>query len=158
MNWPTVLTTSGVTTLLVGILVYVVRQSIASEYAKELEKYKSLLSLQERGKIQSAGLAEFICLRLRPGYAKSDDENAHRLEVQKEYWKLVPWLDVDTLKALSKVLQNWDNPGRAYLQAIVEARRAIWGSRDEVTAEWLWHWPPVPDPHRKTESSASVTQ
>lgn len=97
MNWSEILTTSVVTTALMGaltcVLTYVLREwitirlreSVSAEYRQALEFFKQKLVWEDKRRQQAAEVAELFSLWLQSNYDKAKDENIGRYELQKKY-------------------------------------------------------------------------
>lgn len=152
MNWSNILLTSGLTTLLMGALGFLLkewvstrlRESIGAEYKKALELFKQQIAWEEKRKQQAAEIADLFSLWLQHNYDKSRDVDLIRYDLQKKYWELVFWLDAPILQAVHQAFASASNPGISHKQALIAVRQIYLGKDDPILPNDLFHWDPIP--------------
>ena len=126
-----------------------IKESIAAEFRREHEKFTSDLRKEHeryaaelrrdheqfaesvrwasQRKEKAAQIAEvisaWIALNHDPDKAKS---TAAYIDMQRKYWELCLWLDIDTLRLLNRALTA--QPGADYKQALASARAVLVGN------------------------------
>lgn len=82
-------------------------EGIKAEYAKQLELYKNEINLIEKRRELSAQVVDLInrYKELPSEYEKQDDEQDDEQfrRFEQDYYKLVPWIPTDILKALNSL-------------------------------------------------------
>jgi hypothetical protein len=78
-------------------------EAVRAHYARQLELYKYEVSLMEKRRELSAQVVDLInrYKELPPAGEKQDEEQLRRFE--QDYYKLVPWIPTDILKALNSL-------------------------------------------------------
>jgi hypothetical protein len=102
-------------------------EAVKAEYARQLELYKDAINLLEKRRELSAQVVDLInrYKELPPAGAKQDEEQLRHFE--QDYYKLVPWIPTDILKALNSLFST-SVPADARpdpKDVIVAVRRAI---------------------------------
>jgi hypothetical protein len=147
MNWLSIFTTSGITTVLLGAFVFCMKTklnaSIAHGYQKALEEYKGSLQWESRRREQATQIAELISLWVAGNYDKRLDKNLARYQIQKKYWELALWLEPCVLRALNKAFTGDQFTTLRYKEALIAVRKAIVGATDDIQPLELVHWNPV---------------
>lgn len=148
MDWLNILFTSGITSGLIALLVFLskewiavrLKESIAAEYKQALEEYKSQLQWEEKRKQQAAEIAELFSLWMKHNYFPEESNNKIRYELQKKYWELVLWLDAPVLNAVHIAFKSSTNPGITHKQALIAVRKLYVDENDGIKADDLFHW------------------
>jgi len=100
-------------------------EAVKVEYARQLERYKDDMNLMDKRRELSARVVDLIN-RYKELPSTAAEENQLRL-FEQEYYKLVPWIPSDILKALNSLFSN-SVPAATKPDSkdvIVEVRRAI---------------------------------
>ena len=151
MNWSDILVSSAVTTASLSAIGFLLKEwvstrlkeSVADEYKRALEKFKAELQWDVRRREQATQVAELFSLWLTGEYDSSRDANAIRLELQKKYWELSLWLDSPVLRKINELFVKGGPAGLRHKEALLAVRKLIVGADDDVTADELVHWDPV---------------
>jgi len=122
------------------------RESVAAEYRRELEKFKGELAWETRRREQAAQVGSVLSLWMKMNYDPGLNPNALRHELQQKYWELALWLDASVLRELNKCVVGTGTPGLQHKVAMIGVRKLLVGKDDPVTAEELAHWNPVVAP------------
>ncbi len=154
MSWLEIFSTSGLTVVLLGSLVFIgknwfvnrLKESISAEYKKSLENYKEMVRWESVKKEKTTGIAEILSLWLLHNYDKKRDRNLINYELQRKCWELSLWLDVPILRILNKVLIKQGPAGISHKEALSAVRKLILGDRnDPIEAEDFVHFDPFPN-------------
>jgi hypothetical protein len=152
MNWSEIFVTSGLTTVAMTVLAFLLREwisvrlkeSISAEYKKAFEEFKQQLGWEQKRRLQAAEVVDFFSLwRGLHKYDKTKDENLVRYEVQKKYWQIALWLDAPVLRAVNQAIASSDDPGITHKVALIAVRRLFVGDDDPIQPQDLYHWEPV---------------
>ena len=152
MNWSDILLTSSLTTAAMGVLGFLLKEwvstrlkeSVAAEYERALEVFKSQIAWEEKRKQQAAELAELFSIWMQANYDKEKDVNLIRHELQKKYWELALWLDAPVLQAVHDAFKASAHPGIKHKEALIAVRRIYLGKDDPISPEELFHWDALP--------------
>jgi predicted nuclease with TOPRIM domain len=102
-------------------------EAVKAEYARQLELDKDAINLMEKRRDLSAKVVDLInrYKELPPAEEKPDEEQLRRFE--QDYYKLVPWIPTDILKALNSLFSKSVPAGAKpdLKDVIVAVRRAI---------------------------------
>jgi len=136
MNWLETFLTSGITTILIGTLVFFARNWLII-HLKEKIRWESVK------KEKATAIAEVLSLWLLHAYDKKRDPNLIRYELQRKNWELSLWLDAPCLKILNKALVTKGPAGILPLEALSAVRKLIVGDpNDPIKAEEFVHFEP----------------
>jgi hypothetical protein len=100
-------------------------EAVKAEYARQLEQFKHDIALSERRRELSAQVVDLINRYKKLPPQDADQEELRALE--GEYYKLIPWIPTDILKALNSLFST-PKPGAAkpdVKDVIVAVRQAI---------------------------------
>jgi hypothetical protein len=148
MNWADIILTSGLTTVAMGALGFLLKEwvstrlkeSVGAEYKRALEVFKSEIAWEEKRKQQAAELAELFSIWIQANYDKQKDVNLIRYELQKKYWELALWLDAPVLQAVHGAFKTAEHPGIEHKEALIAVRKIYLGKDDPIRPEELFHW------------------
>ena len=108
------------------------KESIAAEYQRALEKFKGELGWQVRRREQAAQIADLVSIFMRILHVPREQANVLRAELQSKYWALALWLDAPTLRELNKAFIGAGEPGLQHKIALLRLK-ALRGPR---TTSW----------------------
>ena len=144
MNWTEIFSTSGITVILLALLVFIAKKSISAEYKKSLENYKQMLLWESVKKEKATAIAEILSLWLLHNYDKKRDRNLINYELQRKYWELSLWLDAPILRILNKPLIKKGPPGISHKKALSAVRKLILGDcNDPIKPKEFVHFDPI---------------
>ena len=118
-------------------------ENLKSTLSRELESFKQASAWEQRRKEQSAYVADVLSLWCAPIYGIGEFGDKHRHELQRRWWTLAGWLDKDVFHAVQTVLMKGDSDLNVQ-KAIVAARRVLAGADDPITPEDLVFFPKMP--------------
>jgi hypothetical protein len=121
-----------------------IKESIAAEYARALEEFRSRVAWEQKRKEQASEVADVVSLWLKGNYDTKTDPNLTLYELQRRYWGLALWVDAPILRALHEALASPGNPGILHKKALIAVRKLYIGNDDPITPEELYHWPARP--------------
>lgn len=137
MSWLEIFSTSGLTVVLLGPLVFIAKNWIVNRL-KESIRWESVK------KEKAVAIVEVLSLWLFHNYDKKLDRNLNRYELQRKYWELSMWMDAPTLRILNKALREKVSAGISHKKALSAVRKLILGDRnDPIKAEDFLHWDPI---------------
>jgi hypothetical protein len=150
MNWPPIFTTAGMTAIFLSLFIFLTKnwikarleESIAHEYQKALERYKTSLQWESHRREQAVQIADMISVWVAPNYDPSLDKKKTMYETQRKYWELVLWLDPEVLKSLNKAFRGEESAVLHYKEAMIAVRKSLLGDSDDIEPKDIVTWMP----------------
>jgi hypothetical protein len=97
---------TALTTTIISFLIYIPKLKADMKYAMQLELYKHEVNLMEKRRELSAQVVDLInrYKALPPSGEEQYMEKLRRFE--QDYYKLIPWIPTDILKALNSLFSK----------------------------------------------------
>lgn len=145
-----IVSTSALTVAGLGLLAFFARtwavseiqEAVKADYQTALEELKEELRRDSHRRERATAIADLLAAWVAPNFDDEQRNNRALLDVQRKYWDLALWLDVETLRKLNDGLA-WTK-GADHLEALVAVRRLIVGDEvDPLQSHELIRWAPV---------------